>query len=640
MKTILTKIKQKSVLFEYIQGFVGIRHYILPYIINNDRKLQDQLTVFNGILKDNKLSSNFINNLFTFISDRTIFKIINEEKEIMDDSKYIPEEDINKFQRIKKRIFFIYKSGKYLKEINININELRSYFPNDREFALLLFDFLVIKNNIYSIFTNYYYEEKNNINNFLSYYDKNKNLFENKENLNELTNKEIENIYFKLNRKVFINLAFVGNSKCGKSTTIGHLLYSTGYFNQNYFNKISNKARECGLPTYKYSWLMDELYAERGNAKTIIYHLKKFETKKYDFNLIDLPGDFHLRKNIIKGLSLADAAVIIINPEDENTENTHIKDYLIIIYTFNIRQLIIAINNMDITKDCEYSEKIYIKIKKNMMNLCINIGYNMNNIQFIPYSAYTGQNLINKYEDGDSYKINKMNWYKGKTLLESFDEIKPLNRSLDEPLKISIINVEKISGIGTVFEGKILSGRLKSKMQLTIALSEKIIEKRECKSIEIFCKDVNEAIAGDLIGFNVRNIRYHEGRLCHLVFEENMTDFIKNNADNLRIKIMMINKKSTLRIGSDLTLYSYTINVPIKITKIEYLVDGADKILEEEPIEIKNGDYAIIIVKLIKTKYYNNCHFFQKYVQSQFLGSFVLFNDKLVAVGKIKNINI
>ena len=78
MKTILTKIKQKSVLFEYIQGFVGIRHYILPYIINNDRKLQDQLTVFNGILKDNKLSSNFINNLFTFISDRTIFKIINE----------------------------------------------------------------------------------------------------------------------------------------------------------------------------------------------------------------------------------------------------------------------------------------------------------------------------------------------------------------------------------------------------------------------------------------------------------------------------------------------------------------------------------------------------------------------------------
>ena len=32
MKTILTKIKYKGILFEYIQGFVSNRHYILPYI--------------------------------------------------------------------------------------------------------------------------------------------------------------------------------------------------------------------------------------------------------------------------------------------------------------------------------------------------------------------------------------------------------------------------------------------------------------------------------------------------------------------------------------------------------------------------------------------------------------------------------
>ena len=147
MKTILTKIKQKSVLFENIQNFVGIRHYILPYIINKDKILQNQLTVFNGILKDNKLSSNFINNLFKFISDRILFKIINEEKDIFDDSKYIPEEGMNKFQILKKRIFTYYKSGKYFKDINININDLKKYFPNNREFALFLFDFLVVKNN-------------------------------------------------------------------------------------------------------------------------------------------------------------------------------------------------------------------------------------------------------------------------------------------------------------------------------------------------------------------------------------------------------------------------------------------------------------------------------------------------------------
>ena len=61
MKTILTKIKHKGILFENIQGFVSTRHYILPYIINNDKLLENQLKIFNGILKDNNLSSNLIN---------------------------------------------------------------------------------------------------------------------------------------------------------------------------------------------------------------------------------------------------------------------------------------------------------------------------------------------------------------------------------------------------------------------------------------------------------------------------------------------------------------------------------------------------------------------------------------------------
>ena len=650
MKTILTKIKQKSVLFENIQNFVGIRHYILPYIINKDKILQNQLTVFNGILKDNKLSSNFINNLFKFISDRILFKIINEEKDIFDDSKYILEEDMNKFQILKKRIFTYYKSGKYFKDINININDLKRYIPNNREFALFLFDFLVVKNNISSIFTNYNLKEKNDIYKFLSYYDKNINLLENKENINQISNKEIENIYFKLNRKVLINLAFVGNKRSGKSTTLGHLLYGTGFINQNDFIRTSNYAQDYGRPTYKYSWLIDYLWAERTYVKTIIYHLKKFETKKYDFNLIDLPGDFHLRKNIIKGISLADAVVVIVTPGDENSEKNHIKDYLIIIYTMGIRQLIIAINEMDITKDEKYSEKIYLRIKKNMLNLCINIGFNINNIQFIPYSGYTGQNLINKYEDEDTYKINKMNWYKGKTLLESFDEIKPPIRFLNEPLKISIINAEKISGVGTVFEGKILSGILKPKMQLIIPLNDNKIEKKECESIEIHLKNVNEAIAGDLIGFHSRDIYSFEAKLSSLVFEVNAMDCVKNNADNLRIKILMIHKKSTLKIGSNLTLYSYSLRVPIKIKKIEYLIDGSDKILEKEPKEIKNGEYAIIIINLIKKDNYiyspyehkkgKKCYFFEKYSKNHFLGSVELLDNEVVAIGSIKDINI
>ena len=67
MKTILTKIMHKSLLFEYIQGYVSTRHYILPFLINNDKELKKDLKVLNGIKKENQLSPNFINNLYTFI---------------------------------------------------------------------------------------------------------------------------------------------------------------------------------------------------------------------------------------------------------------------------------------------------------------------------------------------------------------------------------------------------------------------------------------------------------------------------------------------------------------------------------------------------------------------------------------------
>ena len=167
-------------------------------------------------------------------------------------------------------------------------------------------------------------------------------------------------LLFQLKKKFLINLGFIGNKNSGKSTTIAHLLLSTGYINQNKFIQTSNSANDFGLSSYKFCWLLDNTWAERTYKKTIIYHIKKFETKKYDFNLIDLPGDFHLRKNMIKGLSLADAAVIIVSAEKEISENEdHIKDYLIIIYTRGIRQLIIAINKMDQTKDVVYSEKTF-----------------------------------------------------------------------------------------------------------------------------------------------------------------------------------------------------------------------------------------------------------------------------------------
>ena len=89
---------------------------------------------------------------------------------------------------------------------------------------------------------------------------------------------------------------------------------------------------------------------------------------------------------------MAEAVVIIIeanNDINDFIDKEHIKDYLIFAFTMNIRQIIIAVNKMDITKESKYSENIFNKIKKYIINLCLNIGFNINNIQVIAYSGYT-----------------------------------------------------------------------------------------------------------------------------------------------------------------------------------------------------------------------------------------------------------
>ena len=646
MTTILTKIRHKGILIEYIQGFVSTRHYILPYLISKDNELQNQLKIFNDILLDNKLSSSFMKNLYCFYSDRILFRIIKEDKSIMDDNLYVQEEgeDKNEFQKIKKRIIGIYKLNKIYNETKISIDDLKKYIPNEKEFALFIFDHFENKKKILlSIFPDFnLYEGKNDINKFKSYYDKNKFLFENKENMNQIFDNDSINIYNKYKRKILINVAFIGNKNSGKSTTIGHLLYSTGNIEPDLFIESTNITNSLGISSYKYSWLLDRIQDERTNRKTINPHIKKFETEKYDFNLIDLPGCFKYKKNIIKGLSLADAVVIIIeanNDINDIIDKEYIKECLFFSFSMGVRQIIIAVNKMDITKESKYSESIFNKIKIYMINLCTDIGFNINNIQIIAYSGYTGHNLINRYEDEDIFHVNKMKWYKGKTLIESLDELRPPKRDFDSPLIISIFNIDKITGIGTVLEGKILSGKLERDLYLCIPIDDEIIFLR-CTSIEMYYKNYTESLAGDIVGFNLSLLMRVEASSCNLVFTENSMKYLKK-AETLRVKILMMNKNIKIKVGSNFYLFSYTLSTPIKVIKIEYLVDDANRILEKEPKEIKNGERAIIIIQVMKKKKrtgFIQSNFFDKHINNKILGSFILCYQELIAVGNILDI--
>ena len=242
-----------------------------------------------------------------------------------------------------------------------------------------------------------------------------------------------------------------------------------------------------------------------------------------------------------------------------------------------------------------------------------------------------------------------MNWYKGKTLLESLDELKVPKRSYDGPLIISVVTYKRITRFEFVLRGKILSGRLKLNTTLeTWSNFDNLINVGRCESIEIHHQKVEEAVAGDIIGFLAKDFTKLDALSCKLCYKENEMNNIRK-ANNLRVKILIINKKVTIRKGSSFSFFCYTLNKPVKIVKIEYNIDETNKIIEKDPEEITCGEYAIMIIKFENTNFQQFYHLrrsyetnilCQKYIDNPFLGSFALVNSGLIAVGNILDMNI
>ncbi|KAF3823426.1 hypothetical protein GH733_010862, partial [Mirounga leonina] len=91
----------------------------------------------------------------------------------------------------------------------------------------------------------------------------------------------------------------------------------------------------------------------------------------------------------------------------------------------------------------------------------------------------------------------------GTTLLEALDCILPPTHPTDKPLRLPLQDVYKILGISTIPVGQVETGVLKPGMVVTFAL---VNVTTEVKSVEMHHKALSEALPGDNVGFNVKNV--------------------------------------------------------------------------------------------------------------------------------------
>jgi elongation factor 1-alpha len=383
-----------------------------------------------------------------------------------------------------------------------------------------------------------------------------------------------------------LNLVVIGHVDSGKSTSTGHLIYKCGGIDQRTIEKFEKEAQEMGKGTFKYAWVLDKLKAERERGITIDIALWKFESEKRIFTIIDAPGHRDFIKNMITGTSQADAAILMIasgNGEFEAgfSKDGQTREHALLAQTMGVKEMIVAINKMD-DPSTNYSEKRFLEIKDELTNYLKKVGYNPAKIEFIPISGWHGDNMV---ENSD-----KMPWYKGPFLLKALDALPTPKRPTDKPLRLPLQDVYKIGGIGTVPVGRVETGSLKAGMVVTFG---PMAVTTEVKSVEMHHEMVDEAIPGDNVGFNVKNLSVKDikrGYVC----SDSKNDPCKDT-EMFVAQVIVLNHPGQIQNGYAPVLDCHTAHIACKFSKIRDKIDKrTGKSTEENPPCIKTGDAAMV----------------------------------------------
>ena len=387
--------------------------------------------------------------------------------------------------------------------------------------------------------------------------------------------------------KPHMNLVIIGHVDHGKSTLVGQTLLQTGQFPAHMVEKYKEEAKAKGKESFALAWIFDNLKEERERGVTIDVAHKRFDTDKYYITIIDAPGHRDFVKNMITGTSQADAAVLVVAVPEGIMAQT--KEHMFLARTLGVKQMIVALNKMDDTKP-PYDKARFEQVKDDVSKLAKSVGYKDEQIQFIPVSAFTGDNVKEK---------GKIDWWDGPSFLKAIDNFNLEDKPTNLPLRWPIQDVYTIKGVGTVPVGKIETGVMKPGMQLIFKPSMKPGGATgECKTIEMHHEQLAQAVPGDNVGVNLRGVSKNEIRRGDVA---GPTSDPPTVAKSFTAQIMVLNHPSVITKGYTPVFHCYTAQVACRFDEIQKKLDprtGAVK--EENPDFIKTGDAAI--VKIVPTR--------------------------------------
>jgi len=272
--------------------------------------------------------------------------------------------------------------------------------------------------------------------------------------------------------KPTISLIWIGHVDHGKSTTLGHLLSQIGAIDPRTMEKLKEEAAQNQMESWQWAYVLDSLPEEKQRGITSDIAFYPFETESRNFVLIDAPGHRDFVKNMIRGAAQADACVLVVSavPNDlksglkkgkSHDPGGQTREHAVLASVLGIKQIIVAINKMDLVN---FREEEYLNAVKGIKELFNEIQSPwtkiINSIPFVPISGFLGENLVKNSE--------KMTWYSGPSLIEALNGLKGSSYPQEGISRFIAYDIDERHGFGTFLLGKTLGSSFKIGEPITV----------------------------------------------------------------------------------------------------------------------------------------------------------------------------
>ncbi len=388
--------------------------------------------------------------------------------------------------------------------------------------------------------------------------------------------------------KPHVNVGTIGHVDHGKTTLTAAILHS--------LNLAGFKARVESVDQ------IDSAPEEKARGITIALHHSEYESANRHYAHIDAPGHADYIKNMITGAAQMDGAILVVAASDGPMPQT--REHILLAHQVGVPNLIVFLNKIDASDDPELVDLVEVEIRE----LLTKYKYDGENTPIIRGSglkALQATSVDDEWVKKVLELVNTMDTYFPQPV-----------RDTEKPFLMPVEDVFSIEGRGTVVTGRVERGRAKLNDEIEI-IGLKPNVTTVITGIEMFNKQLDEAMAGDNAGILLRGVKKEDverGQVLakkgsvtpHTEFEAEVyiltkdeggrhSPFFNGYKPQFYIRTTDVTGDVTLPTGTEMVIPGDTVNLKIKLI-------SAIALEEKQRFAIREGGKTVgagVVTKII-----------------------------------------